>query len=105
MTGQEQKTKMRTHNTNITPCASNCEVFAIMGEAEVQDGLPAHHSGLNKDQSIQGAWFDLVIHHTLAKGDCPCGYLPAGIKQIYDRVIPTQGKVAAAGRVWQQCSC
>jgi hypothetical protein len=35
--------------------------------------------------------------YALANGDRPRGDPLAGIEQIYDRVVPTRGKVAAAG--------
>jgi hypothetical protein len=50
-------------------------------------------------QSVQEARFDPIIHtaHALANGDRPRGDPLAGIEQIHDRVVPTRGKVAAAG--------
>ena len=64
-----------------------------MREAQVGDGLPVSHKGLNKSVSLIRSDHP----HALANSDRPSGDPLAGVEQIHYRVVPARGEVATTG--------
>jgi len=65
-------TRLCRTNVDVTSCTRDCEIFTIVREAQVGDGL-------------------------LANGDRPSGDPLAGVEQVHYRVVPARSEVATTG--------
>ena len=94
MTAKEQRRrKVSTYNVDVTSCTRDREVFTIVREAQVGDGLPVSHKGLNKSVGPIRSNHP----HALANGDRPSSDPLASVEQIHYRVVPARGEVATTG--------